>query len=126
MVLRTQNVCGKARGWRRRGSLPGLAVWPSPLFGEYSVSFGVANRARPNFGAVYRVAIHYEGVRFRRWLWIQREDTPSRRIWEGTDAFWNYCVNGGHKTYSSGGWLYCVKPGRHVEYAYFYRKRPRF
>lgn len=37
---------------------------------------------------------------------------PYKRIWEGTDAFINTCINGLHDIYSSGGRLYCSVGGR--------------
>ncbi len=33
--------------------------------------------------------------------------TPSSRIWEGTDAFWNICLADSKTIYSEGGRLYC-------------------
>ena len=36
----------------------------------------------------------------------------SHRIWQGTDAFVNVCINGGQQTRSSGGRLYCTVSDR--------------
>ena len=41
---------------------------------------------------------------------------PDRKVWEGTDAFWNYCINGLKTTYSQGGRLYCIDPGTTIKY----------
>lgn len=37
--------------------------------------------------------------------------TPSYRVWQGTDAFINYCINGLKQTYSDHLRLYCWHPG---------------
>jgi hypothetical protein len=42
--------------------------------------------------------------------------TPGYRIYEGTDAFVNYCINGEHQTYSSNLRLYCNHPSKTVAY----------
>jgi hypothetical protein len=36
--------------------------------------------------------------------------TPSQRVWQGTDAFINYCINQSKQTYSLNLRLYCVRP----------------
>lgn len=36
--------------------------------------------------------------------------TPGRRIWQGTDAFVNYCINNLKKLRSENLTLYCIKP----------------
>jgi hypothetical protein len=40
------------------------------------------------------------------------------RVEKGTDAFVNYCINGLHKIYSSGGVLYCNHPAVTVQYVH--------
>ncbi len=46
-----------------------------------------------------------------------------QRIWEGTDAFINYCINKPRPIYSAGGRLYCSQPG--VERDQIGKIRPR-
>lgn len=49
-------------------------------------------------------------VLFRgEWL-IARNYSPSRKVWEGTDEFHNYCVKKRMETTMSGGRLYCTRP----------------
>jgi hypothetical protein len=36
--------------------------------------------------------------------------TAAEQVWEGTDEFWNYCINESQTTYSEGGRLYCDNP----------------
>jgi hypothetical protein len=42
-----------------------------------------------------------------RWL-----DRPSRRIYAGTDAYWNYCVNKGRPVRVENGYFFCWTPDR--------------
>jgi hypothetical protein len=47
---------------------------------------------------------HHQTLRF------QFTQQPGGRIWQGTDAFVNYCIDGTHVVHSSGGNLYCDRP----------------
>lgn len=40
--------------------------------------------------------------------------TPGYRVYQGTDAFINYCINGEHQTYSANLLLYCNHPSETV------------
>jgi hypothetical protein len=51
------------------------------------------------------------GVTFTQKLAIQRIDGPDRKIWAGTDEYWNYCVNHAKKVYAENGNYYCWKYG---------------
>jgi hypothetical protein len=42
---------------------------------------------------------------------IHISGTPARRIYQGTDAFVNYCIDEGKRIKSSHHRLYCVRPG---------------
>lgn len=42
---------------------------------------------------------------------VRRIDRPDRKIWTGTDEYWNYCVNEGKTVYAENGDYYCIKPG---------------
>jgi hypothetical protein len=61
---------------------------------------------------VIRVSVIEGGKRVAsRTLLVRRRHTPGYKIWEGTDAFWNVCINGDPVIRSSGGRLYCAIPG---------------
>lgn len=47
----------------------------------------------------------------RHVLRVRYTNQTSKRIWEGTDRFVNYCINGLHTTRSEGGRLYCKTNG---------------
>jgi hypothetical protein len=51
------------------------------------------------------------GQTFTQKLAIQRIDRPDRKVWAGTDEYWNYCVNEGQKVYAKNGNYYCWKIG---------------
>lgn len=44
--------------------------------------------------------------------------TNSRRIYRGTDAFQNYCINRRRPIYSKNGRLYCVRAGSLERFVY--------
>lgn len=58
-----------------------------------------------------RWRVHLDGVQLRtgaiRW---RSRYTPGRRIWQGTDAFVNYCIEYAKKLRSENLRLYCVRP----------------
>jgi hypothetical protein len=47
---------------------------------------------------------HHQTLRYH---FVQQ---PGGRVWQGTDAFVNYCIDGAHVVHSSGGNLYCDRP----------------
>ena len=70
-------------------------------------------RRRANVSTRYVVTVHQGAKRLRKARfgvrWTYR---PGRRIWEGSDAFVNYCINSTARIWSKGGRLYCDKPTR--------------
>jgi hypothetical protein len=60
-------------------------------------------------------------VALRRTVVASVRSTPDRRIFEGTDAFFNYCINGGKELFSYQLRLYCIKPGSYREAVRFRR-----
>jgi len=63
-----------------------------------------------------RLTVRVAGQRaLRRAIRTSVHSRPDRRIFEGTDAFINYCINGNHKLYSYHLRLYCIKPGSYRE-----------
>jgi hypothetical protein len=55
----------------------------------------------------------------RRTVYADVTTVRDKRIWDGTDAFFNYCLKGNHELTSSGGRLYCVKSGSTEEFVSF-------
>jgi hypothetical protein len=69
-------------------------------------SFGVRRPALMRFEVRQAGQLTAQG-RFRIW----DQSRPSRRIYEGSDAFVNYCIDETREIRSSHGRLYCVYPG---------------
>lgn len=69
-------------------------------------SFGVRKPALMRFEVRQAGQLTAQG-RFRIW----DRSRPSRRIYEGSDAFVNYCIDETREIRSSHGRLYCVYPG---------------
>lgn len=55
----------------------------------------------------------------RRTVVSRQRSRPDRRVWEGTDAFFNYCLKLDKELFSSGLRLYCIKPGSYSEAVLF-------
>ena len=58
-------------------------------------------------------------VVLRRSVVSRIRSRPDRRIWEGTDAFFNYCIKRNREIHSYGLRLYCIKPGSYSEAVLF-------
>ena len=54
-------------------------------------------------------------VVLRRTVRASKRSIPDRRILEGTDAFFNYCIKGGKELWSYQLRRYCIKPGSSSE-----------
>lgn len=71
-------------------------------------SFGVRRASRLTF------LVRQSGrVTARGHFRVVNRDRPARKIFEGTDAFINYCINELRTIRSLHGRLYCVYPGRY-------------
>jgi hypothetical protein len=86
--------------WELRGRTPyGLRVARFKELrrrdGQWTYRYRVSFRGRTIRAGRFRVKVRY---------------TPGYRIWEGTDAFVNVCINDLRRIWSSGGRLYCDEP----------------
>jgi hypothetical protein len=46
-------------------------------------------------------------------LAVRYHNEAPKTIWEGTDAFVNYCIDHSRPIHSQGGRLYCTTTGRY-------------
>lgn len=67
----------------------------------------INTQMKPVTGAI---RLELESAGHRQTLRYQFSQQPGGRIWQGTDAFVNYCIDGPHLVHSSGGNLYCDRP----------------
>jgi hypothetical protein len=111
MVISTPNICTNI-GWSREGHIPG-GFQPSGTFysGRGVVMDVLANG--DNGTAEYRVVATTKDRRVTGWLTINRQRFwHYERVFEGTDAFVNYCIDQSQEIRSAGGRLYCAHESR--------------
>jgi hypothetical protein len=110
--VRLDGACGE---WSRRRSMMLPGVWVSLQNSDLSGPAWLVLSARSNAGAngtKIRVTVRSGGKRLlSRNFEAVWDRTPSERVYQGTDEFWNYCINEGGQAYSHRGRLYCVRPG---------------
>jgi hypothetical protein len=69
----------------------------------------------------YSLTVVHEGqILARKRMAVEVFATPTSLVYEGTDAFVNYCIDGTHKLYSHNLRLYCIRPGHVDRYVSFY------
>ena len=59
----------------------------------------------------------------KRWATAEVSRYRAKRIYEGTDRFFNYCINGGKRIRSKRLRHYCVEPGSTYRSVTFSRTR---
>jgi hypothetical protein len=108
LVVTTGDICSE-RAWHRAGHLPGgFSPHVSFLPGEGAIVNIVANG--DNATAGYGVIARTKDDRATGTLIIHRERFwHYERIYEGADAFVNFCIDRSREIRSSGGRLYCVR-----------------
>ena len=125
MTLTLNDACDDANeGWRRRGRVAGLSFRGSrPRREQLQLIIGPATWRESRMP--YRLTLSYAGrVVARRWAAVGAYRIPSRRVWEGSDRFWNYCIRENKDVFSSGGRLYCIEPGSASRWVSLYRRKP--
>src|SRR4029453_7719010 len=91
--LSLADACDDNReGWRRRGHVPGLSFRGSrKTRSELRLIIGPAtwrDSRKP-----YRLTLSYDGrTVLRRWAAVSTYRVPAKRIWAGSDRFYNYCI----------------------------------
>lgn len=107
-TFRLAHPCGRWQASGRAGGL-GSSRWGGRSRSAAQLALG-ASRKPGNYR--YQLVARSGGkVLLRRTLLTSFSRWPARRIWSGTDAFVNYCINENRPIRSSGGRLYCVEPG---------------
>ena len=109
LVLR--DACGRwTRG--RVSRQAGLSIARRNATAEFLPGLVFRSRGRRTKRIVFAVTVSQAGRRLlRRKLISSVVHEPSERIFEGRDAFVNYCINHNRPIRSRGGRLYCVSPG---------------
>jgi hypothetical protein len=91
---------GRRRGWRLRGRL---------RYGTFDATFKDLFRQTGQRTFRYKARFGGQTLASGRFI-VRTKRTPGYRIYEGTDAFINVCINDLRRIWSSGGRLYCDEP----------------
>lgn len=106
LVIASSDICSEL--WRREGHIPGFVAQIATLREEGAVVSIVSNG--DNATAGYRVVAQAAGRRATGWLVIDRQRFwHYERIYEGTDAFVNFCIDRNREIRSHDGRLYCTR-----------------
>jgi len=118
VMYRIASICGEDK-WQGWDHMKPIWLWEQSY--QPKGDFGSGRKGLPltisadtdplNFERTYPVRVHFGGRLIRRFLYIYLGSWPPKRIYEGTDAFVNVCINRGLEIRSSGGVLYCETPG---------------
>jgi hypothetical protein len=109
-TYRTEDTCEEEWTEPRHDGL--LFFFQSPKWydSHYIVSFSILDE-ESNLERQIPLRIHYGGRMIKRWLFAVVSHHGAKKIWEGTDAFVNVCIDRGLEIHSSGGVLYCETGG---------------
>jgi hypothetical protein len=114
VVLETSDICEKG-SWRSSGNAPGVQasafVIDSLLTGS---GVGISIDKARSVSARYRVIVRTRNSRATGRIAVRVKRTQhvvEERIYEGTDAFVNYCIDQGQEIRSHDGRLFCWRVG---------------
>ena len=109
-TYRTEDTCDQKWGEPRHDGLLFFFQEPKWFDDHYIVSISISDD-ESNLERQIPMRIHYGGRMIRRWLYAVVSRHGAKKIWEGTDAFVNVCIDRGLEIRSSGGVLYCETGG---------------
>lgn len=112
-VLRahTSTLCADGY-WVRRGRAPGIQFLYRSNFWRSNGRIGSTFLLAPSFGTAkrqYRFTLRTRDRAVKGRLYVHHVAADEEQIFEGTDAFVNYCINQGKEIRSENGRLYCVR-----------------
>jgi hypothetical protein len=108
--LRSPDVCG-----RTQRSIT-TKTWTLRQDARQRFVFRAADINKPTRQLFRWVATAGDRVVARGRFVVHRRYFPPRRIWQGTDAFVNVCINRGYTVRSEGGRLYCTVPASRLTF----------
>jgi hypothetical protein len=111
---RISDVCGS---WPSDGEqrLPTLAVYPEPASLTTPASLDIGTTGSQTSTHAYTLTARVGGRTFTSGLVASVVSHPTTLVYQGTDAFVNYCIDDYKKVRSLGGRLYCVRPGSTIQ-----------
>ncbi len=106
--IHTPRTCGGR--WRKYGHVPGVRI--QSVFWSHPDESGTTLLLLHGFHSIhreYRFRLRAKGRRLEGWVTVHETEAREEQIFEGSDAFVNYCINKGKEIRSSGGRLYCYR-----------------
>ncbi|HTU15874.1 MAG TPA: hypothetical protein VMF31_11820 [Solirubrobacterales bacterium] len=87
-------------------------------------NFEIRPESRRNGKQKVRFRVSLGGdLLYRGSLVFRTKIRPARRLWEGTYAFNDYCLDDYRRLRSKDGWLYCTKPAKTIRTIQKFRKK---
>jgi hypothetical protein len=110
--LRSKDVC-RLGSWRVSGRTPGVSTRTGVDDSGSTVTFRLVGHINRGYQMVVRV-----GGRVVKYVLMATvyQHTPTTRVYQGTDAFVNYCIDQSHTIYSYNHVLFCRRPGSTTQY----------
>jgi hypothetical protein len=127
-VLKTPDIC-ESGGWESFGGVPGLDTSTNGIHCAHCAGSNVSiklDQEEDVRTTQYHVIATTKGKRVSDWITVRVKTTykfpTEERIYEGTDAFVNFCIDKGQEIRSHNGRLFCWRidgPVRSVTRSYF-------
>src|SRR5262249_22031960 len=122
LVLRARHFCEGKGAWQKTGKV--RAVYPA-LYKADEGTVVLETLSYPQtFFRIYHLKVWLGHRRIDRYLEVVHGTRHAERVYEGTDAFVNYCINEGRRIESANHRLFCTRPGRSGHAIFLYRNRP--
>jgi len=111
-VLRSKDVCLPG-SWKVHGRTSGVSTGTGVDGSGSTVTFNLVAHINRQYQMVVRV-----GGRVVKYVLMTTvyQNTPAMRVYQGTDAFVNYCIDQSHTIYSYNHQLFCWRPGSTTQY----------
>jgi|GEM_PF-5343141 len=127
LVLTTSDICEPGT-WRSSGRVPGLHVRAAMINTLLTGSVVVAAIGEERVDTQYHVIVKAGHKRATGWISVRVhrvQHVIEKRIYEGTDAFVNYCIDRNQEIRSHNGRLFCwlVKAWETVEWSFHFHRK---
>jgi hypothetical protein len=122
-LYRTEDTCEAEWSEPRRSGVLWFFQTPKWFSDHYRVSIEIFEDDS-NLEKTIPMRIHYGDGVIRRWALAYVSIHGAKKIWEGTDAFVNVCINDSLEIRSSNGRLYCKTRGWTFKELSIERRKP--
>jgi hypothetical protein len=112
---RISDVCGN---WSSDAEqrFPNLGAYPQAATVTTPASLEIGTIGDQTSTHAYTLTVSVAGKTYRSAFVASVAHHPTTLVYQGTDAFVNYCIDDTKKIRSLGGRLYCVRPGSTIQH----------